>query len=103
MFVHLKRLFLASVLVSLAPVSALAGANCAPRDQVVDRLQAKYTERLKGGGLQNADTLLEIWASDATGSFTILVTHANGMSCVVSSGQNWNSVVATNAPDGSAS
>ena len=77
----------------LAAPMASAQTNCAPRETVIERLQAKYAERLKGGGLQNANTLLEVWASEATGSFTILLTHANGMSCVVSSGHNWNTIV----------
>ncbi len=87
---------------AFAPMAS-AQQNCAPREAVVERLSGKYSERLAGGGLQNADTLLEVWASDTTGSFTILITHANGMSCVVSSGHNWNTVVAATAPSDSSS
>lgn len=77
----------------LTAQSLAAQGNCAARETVVERLQGKYSERLKGGGLQNSDTLLEVWASETSGSFTVLITHANGISCVVSSGHNWNTVV----------
>ena len=82
-------------LVVVAAPSVHAQGNCAPREAVIERLESKYAERLKGGGLQNAETLLEVWASEKTGSFTVLLTHANGVSCIVSSGDNWNTVIAT--------
>ena len=88
---------------AIAPPAVHAQSNCAPRDSVIERLKEKYSERLTGGGVQNSDTVLEIWSSEKTGSFTVLITHANGMSCVVSSGQNWNSVVAATVPKGTAS
>ena len=93
---------LAAATVPLAS-SAYAQSNCAPRDAVVERLAEKYSERLAGGGLQNADTLLEVWTSEKTGSFTVLITHANGTSCVVSSGHNWNTVLTAAVPQDSAS
>ena len=88
---------------AIAPPAVHAQSNCAPRDSVIERLKEKYSERLTGGGVQNAESIIEIWASDKTGSFTVLITHANGTSCVVSSGQNWNTVVVATVPRGTAS
>lgn len=74
-----------------AATSLLAQGNaCAPRDVIVTRLSDKYAETLTGGGMQNTKTLLEVWSSAETGSFTVLVTHSNGMSCIVSSGHHWS-------------
>lgn len=88
---------------AIAPPAVSAQTNCAPRDTIVERLQGKYSERLTGGGLQNDQQLLEIWSSEQTGSFTVLMSRANGISCIVASGQNWNSVVSAAMPDGKAS
>lgn len=87
----------------VVPSFAQAQNNCAPREAVVERLKDKYAESFIGGGLQNADTLVEIWTSQTTGSFTILLTQPSGMTCIVSTGQNWNSVVAAAVPEGTAS
>ena len=87
---------------AIAPPTVHAQGNCAPRELVIERLSDKFAERLTGGGLQNQKTVLEVWASESTGSFTVLVTHANGVSCIVASGQNWNSVAHVAAPEGQA-
>ena len=59
------------------------------RGDLVDRLNKTYSETLIGGGLQNAQQLLEIWRSEETGSFTVIVTNAQGLSCIVASGKHW--------------
>lgn len=53
--------------------------------------------------MQNAKTVLEVWTSPETGSFTVLVSHANGLSCIVSSGHNWSSVKMAMVPEDTAS
>lgn len=88
---------------AIAPPAVHAQNNCAPRELIVERLQSKFKERLSGGGLQNENQILEVWSSDATGSFTVIVSRADGISCIVASGQNWNTVVTASVPDGTAS
>ena len=97
-----KRTIISALAVAAVtiPTAAQAQKNCAPRDAVVEKLQEKYAESFIGGGLQNSDTLVEIWTSEKSGSFTILVTQASGISCIVSTGQNWNSVVSAAIPEG---
>ncbi|WP_424943623.1 hypothetical protein [Aliiroseovarius crassostreae] len=77
---------------SLAPPIPMAHAmpSCAPRTDLVEKLSVHYSEGLVGGGLQNQKELLEVWSSPETGSFTILVTNANGVSCIVAAGKNWH-------------
>ena len=72
------------------PAFAQSRAPCFHRDMLVETLQDKYQESQTGGGLQSQGQLLEIWSSADTGTFTVFITHANGMSCVVASGQNWH-------------
>ncbi|KAA0913260.1 hypothetical protein [Aquicoccus porphyridii] len=89
-----KRLFSAAIIfgaAALAPPSpALAQiAACLPRDVLVTRLEERHKEHLAGGGLQSPQRLIEIWASEETGSFTVFVTRPNGISCILATGQHW--------------
>jgi hypothetical protein len=38
-------------------------------------------------GLSQQHGLLEVYASDTTGTWTIIVTNPNGLACMVASGQ----------------
>lgn len=71
------------------PAEAQPVAPCMARGDLIDTLSKKYSETLIGGGLQNAQQLLEIWRSEKTGSFTVIVTNAEGLSCIVATGQHW--------------
>ncbi len=73
------------------PVNAQARAPCLERDALIETLKSRYQENQTGGGLQGPGRLLEIWSSAETGTFTVFITHANGISCIVASGQNWHS------------
>ncbi len=79
------------------PVQA---ASCALREQIVEKLTGTYDEALTATGLQNAESLVEIWTSKESGTFTILVTRPNGISCVVSAGEHWTPVERKSAPEG---
>jgi len=78
---------------ALAPPSTAEAQalTCLPRSDLVERLEGRYGEHLAGGGLQNPQQLLEVWASEETGSFTVFVTRPDGLSCIVGTGQHWNS------------
>lgn len=73
-----------------ATAPAHAQTNCAPRELVMDRLQTNFGETLAAGGLRSQSQVLEVWASGATGTWTVLMTTADGMTCVVASGTNWH-------------
>ena len=68
---------------------AQGGASCANRDLIVDRLETKYGERRQSAGLNQNNGMVEIFASDDTGTWTILVTMPNGMSCLMAAGKAW--------------
>jgi hypothetical protein len=67
--------------------SAQPARNCAPRDTVVARLGEKYGESRHSIGLGNNNSMVEVFASATTGTWTITVTSANGVTCLVASGQ----------------
>ncbi|WP_435205150.1 hypothetical protein [Tateyamaria sp. 1078] len=61
--------------------------NCGPRDVVVTRLAEGYGETRQSMGLGANNAVIEVFASEETGSWTITVTTPNGMTCLVASGQ----------------
>ncbi len=69
--------------------------NCAQRAVVVERLQDRFGETRQSIGLGRNNAVVEIFASAATGTWTILVTMPNGMSCLVASGESWEEMAET--------
>ncbi|WP_109313002.1 hypothetical protein [Ruegeria sp. AU67] len=61
--------------------------NCAPRDEVIKRLTETYGETRQGIGIARQGAVMELYASDQSGSWTITVTLPDGMTCLVASGQ----------------
>lgn len=62
------------------------GANCAPHAAIIERLAENYSERRQSIGLGNNNTTIEVFASDTTGTWTITVTAAGGLTCLVAAG-----------------
>jgi hypothetical protein len=90
MFKRLLGLSLTFGMAATAP-PALA-ANCGDRETVIQQLQSKYNETLTVGGLHNSvpmKTMVEIWSSEKTGTFTVLMTHAQGMTCIMAAGTDF--------------
>lgn len=88
-----KRLFAIALTFGMAATAPPAFArSCADRDDIVAKLQENYAEELAFGGLQktrDAQSVMEVWASKETGSYTVLVTNANGISCIVAVGTDF--------------
>ncbi|MGL5011386.1 MAG: hypothetical protein ACRC6I_16015 [Paracoccaceae bacterium] len=63
--------------------------QCAPRDALVAHLTEKYGETRQGMGLAGPETMMELYASAETGTWTITMTLANGTMCMVASGQGY--------------
>ncbi|WP_421905813.1 hypothetical protein [Mameliella sp.] len=85
-----KRLFTASLVLGAAalapPVVAQTPVFCADRDAVITRLDDRFGERQILIGLTSKTTMLELWASEDNGRFTVLITNADKSSCIVASG-----------------
>ena len=88
-----KRLFGMTLAFGMAATAPPAFAqNCAERDHIITKLQDSYSEELAFGGLQKtrgAQSVMEVWTSKETGSYTVLVTRPNGISCIVSVGTDF--------------
>jgi hypothetical protein len=79
------RVAVLALAVMAGPVAA--APPCAARDSVVMQLAERYGETRRGLGVAANDTVMEIFASAASGSWTITVTTPDGLTCLVASGQ----------------
>jgi hypothetical protein len=69
--------------------------SCAPHQAVVERLNSAYGETRHSVGLSVNNTMVEVFASDSTGTWTIIVTAASGMACLVAAGEAFETVADT--------
>ena len=84
----LKTLKLATAIIVMWS-SAQAQMACGLRDAMVSQLGDRYGEVRKGAGLAGPTAIIEVWASDASGTWTIMETTADGLTCVLAAGDNW--------------
>ena len=78
-----------AVLMFSCSCSAYAQVTCGPRNDVVKRLAEKYEEVQVAMGLSVTGKLVEIFVAEK-GAFTILLSDANGTSCIATTGENWS-------------
>ena len=79
-----------------APVSAQQ-AKCAPRAAILSSLGSSYSEAPVGVGVTQQGALVEVLASDS-GSWSIIVSSADGVACLVAAGEGWR-VLTPAAPE----
>lgn len=91
---------LAALAIAQAVPATAQNNVCGKRDTIVQRLQEKYGETRQSMGLQRNNGVVEIFASPESGTWTILVTMPNGMTCLVAAGEAWEGHVATEVKRG---
>ena len=84
----MRALLTALALIVLTTGSAGAGVLCGEHSEVVENLKKNYSEVPVYIGLGNKGTVIEILAAPS-GSFTILYTRPNGLSCILAAGTAW--------------
>ncbi len=87
-----RPIFVMAALVMAAmwfATAAQAQMACGLRGSVVEELGETYGEVRRGGGLAGPTAIYEIWASEATGTWTILKTTPNGFTCIMAVGDGW--------------
>jgi len=94
-------LFLAIGFALLAATGAQAqGRNCATREKVVTRLADGYGESRQAIGLGANNQVVETFANLESGTWTVLVTMPNGLTCLVASGKAFELVAEDLIPTG---
>ena len=78
-------------LLSAAPADAQQ-LQCSQRAIVLTTLSDKYAEKPVAMGLASNGGVLEVLSNNEGGTWTIIVTMPNGVSCMVAAGENWEPV-----------
>lgn len=76
----------------LATQNAFAAPQCAERSIVMTELAGKYGETRRAIGLAANNTMMEMFASADTGSWTFAVTLPDGTTCLVASGEGFEPI-----------
>lgn len=84
--------FAALILVTQAHAQAQAQPQCAPRASVLAQLADTYGETRRSMGIAANNTVMELFASSTSQSWTITVTTPQGQTCLVASGQGFEAM-----------
>ena len=89
----LRRAFAGALLVAAALMPGRAeAAFCGERAKLVDGLTQRYEEAQAGLGIsQDGSRLFELFVSPK-GTWTALVSTAEGRSCIIAAGHSWQDV-----------
>jgi hypothetical protein len=78
---------------ALVASTAMAQPQCNERDNVLELLAKKYKETPIAAGVTNTGGLVEVLTDHKSGTWTIIVTTPQGMSCLVAAGEGWRNMV----------
>ncbi len=87
-----KRLALVTGFTLVASAAMAQQPQCNERDNVLDLLAKKYQETPIAAGVTNTGGLVEVLADIKSGTWTIIVTTPQGMSCLVAAGEGWRNM-----------
>lgn len=76
-------------LISQSATAVTETQICGSRQDIVEQLGMQFAETQKAVGLLGEDAMIEIFVSDQ-GSWTILTTDVNGISCMMAAGEAWD-------------
>jgi hypothetical protein len=78
--------------VILATQIAFSQPQCDARDRVVALLAERYGETRHALGLAGEAAVMELFAAEATGTWTVTVTLPDGQMCLVASGSDFQTM-----------
>ncbi len=88
----LTAFFAAAALgVAAAPADARQ-AVCDSRTKILDHLDSKYSEKPVALGMAANGSLVEILSTDDGATWTIVITHPNGTTCLMAAGEHWETL-----------
>ncbi len=77
---------------ALVASTAMTQPQCNERDNVLELLAKKYQETPIAAGVTNTGGLVEVLTDTKGGTWTIIVTTPQGMSCLVAAGEGWRNM-----------
>jgi len=87
----LGALITLSVFPIMFSMPAEAQPVCGTHGSVVDNLKKGYSETPASMGVTNGGAVIEVFTSEE-GTWTLVITQPNGLSCLIASGENWESL-----------
>ena len=88
----LHRVLLSATLLALILISTGAKASvCMQHKTLTGYLSEKFKEEPKAVGLVEQQHLMEVFVS-AKGTWTIVMTSTEGISCIIAAGDTWEEV-----------
>lgn len=60
-----------------------------PRADLTAHLSRTYGEAMAGVGLRDPQSVLELWVSHDGATWTLVLSMASGMACVMAAGTGW--------------
>ena len=83
---------------SMLAASASAGQMpaCGERTQLVKAMNHIFDEKPRASGLMSSKELFEVFVAP-NGTWTILITNPQGISCIAAAGENWERAPAETA------
>lgn len=91
----------AAVAVALATLGPAAAAEasavmvCGLRTAITSELHDDYAEQPAALGVTNSGHVMELWTSAAENTWTLIMTLADGTSCIVGAGGDWRTIERT--------
>lgn len=88
----------AAAMLPILSNAGIAAAPCGARDEIVKKLSEEFKEAPQSMGVVNKDAVVEVFVSE-NGTWTIIASGTDGKSCVLSSGEGWETDVLAALPD----
>jgi len=82
-------LLIAAAALASPATAQQSSRNCGDRDRVVAHLAEGYGETRQSVALAANNTMVEVFASLDTGTWTITMTSASGRTCLLAAGQSY--------------
>ena len=71
-------------------------STCLPRDAWLNTLTESYHEVVAAqGSFSQGRVMVELFVNTRTGTWTLLGSTADGISCAIAAGQNWHTIEGT--------
>ncbi len=75
------------------PAAAADDDVCGPRASILDTLSRDYQESPAAMGVASGGSVIEVFTARSGKTWTILLTHPDGNSCIVAAGEQWTPVL----------
>ncbi len=85
------KVITATLVATALALPAMAQTVCGDRAKFLNHLSRSYSEAPQAMGLISNGAILEVLVSK-DGSWTIIVTRPNGLSCIMAAGEAWENL-----------